>query len=84
MIKIKPTLFTPSFGNCLFACYLILKHFQQNVTISSFCISKVVKGAANFFKIAQQMQFACTREVIQKSLNQNSSNFGDFVQSFEP
>ena len=28
------------------------------------------------------MYFACTREVIQKSLNQNSSKLSDFVQAF--
>ena len=30
------------------------------------------------------MGFACTREVIQKSLNQNSSKLRDFVQAFGP
>ena len=41
----KTTLLTPSFGNCLFAYHHVLKHFKQNVIISSFCIPKVLKSA---------------------------------------
>ena len=40
--KMITTLLTPSFGNCLFAHHLVLKHLQQNVSLSSFYITKVV------------------------------------------
>ena len=39
------TLQTPSFGNCVFAFHLLLKHLRQNVISPSFCIPKVVKSA---------------------------------------
>ena len=35
----------PSFGNCRFAYHPVLKHLQQNVILSSFCMPKVFKGA---------------------------------------
>ena len=44
------TLLTPSFGNHLFAYHLVLKHPLTNMTLSSFCIPKVVKSATkNWF-----------------------------------
>ena len=35
----------PSFGKCRFAYHPVLKHFQQNVIMSSFCMPKVFKRA---------------------------------------
>ena len=70
----RTTLLTPSFGNCLFE-YLVLRHLQQNMILSSFCI-KIQSP-----KTILTMYFECTREVIQV-LNQNSSKFWDFRQAF--
>ena len=49
---------TPSFGNCLFAYHLVLKHLQQNVNVSSCCIPKVtlVKSVTQILKIGYQMK----------------------------
>ena len=41
----KVTLHKTSVVNCFLANHLILKHLQQNVILSSFCIPKVVKTA---------------------------------------
>ena len=46
-----PTLLTPSFGNHLFACHLVLKHLHANIILSVFCIPKVLKGATKILKI---------------------------------
>ena len=63
--------------------------------LSSICIPKVLKNAAKLLKIGSKIKnerpkisltryFACAREVIQNSLIQNSSEFGDFVVAFGP
>ena len=49
--KTQTTLLTPSFGNRLFACHLVLKHPHTNMILSSFCIPKVVKSATIILKI---------------------------------
>ena len=42
---------TPSFGNHLFANYLVLIHPLTNLILSSFYIPKVVKSATKILKI---------------------------------
>ena len=48
---------------------------------------KCLKNLENWLTnkdLTPKNDFACTREVIQKSLNQNSSKLRDFVQAFGP
>ena len=52
----KPTLFTPSFGNHLFANYHVLKHPLPNLILSSFYFLEVLKSAANIMEIGSQIK----------------------------
>ena len=52
----KTTLFTPSFGNHLFANYHVLNHPLTNLILSSFYIPKVLKSAAKIMEIGSQIK----------------------------
>ena len=47
----KSTPLTPSFGNCIFACHLVLKHPLTFMILSSFYIPKVLKNATKILNI---------------------------------
>ena len=56
-LGMTPTLLTPSFGNCLFANYHVLKHPLTNLILSSFYIPKVLKCAAKIMEIGSKIKF---------------------------
>ena len=51
----QSTLLTPSFGNCVLAFHLVLKHLQQNVNLMILFYPKSLKSATKILKIDTQI-----------------------------
>ena len=64
---------TPSFGNCIFACHLVLKH-PLTYMILSFCVPKVLKNATKILNIGSQIKILHPNVIFTRAFDSNGDH----------